>query len=147
MFAWLCWLYEWNLSLHRLRWFLKLHKIKFHTHNPSSVTQLWPFYHTTVKVSSTVKSPCGVQWSFLRILPKVIIVRNSSCGKVMFSQACVKNSVHRGGGVHPLGRHPLADTDTPPPSLDGHCSGRYASYLNAFLYYLKMSLSLCVNEP
>ena len=25
----------------------------------------------------------------------------------MFSQACVKNSVHaRGGGVHPLGRHP-----------------------------------------
>ena len=47
----------------------------------------------------------------------------------MFSQACVKNSVHRGRGVHPLGRHPQADTtplladtlwtppwaDTPPP--------------------------------
>ena len=30
----------------------------------------------------------------------VITVHNSSCGKVMFSQACVKNSVHRvGGGV------------------------------------------------
>ena len=27
-----------------------------------------------------------------------ITVRNSSCGKVMFSQACVKNSVHVGGG-------------------------------------------------
>ena len=27
---------------------------------------------------------------------QVITVRNSSCGKVMFSQACVKNSVHWG---------------------------------------------------
>ena len=27
----------------------------------------------------------------------IITVRNSSCGKVMFSQACVKNSVHSGG--------------------------------------------------
>ena len=43
---------------------------------------------------------------------------NSSCGKVIFSQACVKNSVHGGGGVipsfllaitghmTPWGRHP-----------------------------------------
>ena len=42
-------------------------------------------------------------------------------------------------GIHPLGRHPQADTSwadpllqTPHPS-DGHCSGRYASYWNAFL--------------
>ena len=35
-----------------------------------------------------------------------ITVRNSNCGKVMFSQAFVKNSVHRGEGVHPPGRHP-----------------------------------------
>ena len=27
-----------------------------------------------------------------------ITIRNSSCRKVMFSQACVKNSVHGGGG-------------------------------------------------
>ena len=26
-------------------------------------------------------------------------IRNSSCGKVMFSQECDKNSAHRGGGV------------------------------------------------
>ena len=26
---------------------------------------------------------------------ELITVRNSSCGKAMFSQACVKNSVHR----------------------------------------------------
>ena len=63
----------------------------------------------------------------------------------MFSQACVKNSVHGGGGVYtllgrhfplpghtpPLETHPL-DTHTPwtpnrPPSPDGHCSGRYTS--------------------
>ena len=47
----------------------------------------------------------------------IITVRKRSCGKVMFSQACVKNSVHREGGSvpptgqtdrHPLlGRHPL----------------------------------------
>ena len=30
-------------------------------------------------------------------------------------------------GRHPLGRHL--------PSRDGHCSGRYASYWNAFLFY------------
>ena len=59
--------------------------------------------------------------------------RKRSCGKAMFSQECVKNSVRGGGDVHPArqthpladpladippGRHPLADThpraDTPP---------------------------------
>ena len=64
-------------------------------------------------------------------------VRNSRCGKVMFM-----------GGVHPprqtphpqadtpLSRHPLGQTPPgrhPPPS-DDHCSGRYASYWNAFLF-------------
>ena len=33
-----------------------------------------------------------------KILHAIITVRKSSCGKVMFSQACVKNSVHSGGG-------------------------------------------------
>ena len=62
-----------------------------------------------------------------------VTVRKRSCGKVMFSQACVKNSVHRGDvcqthtppradtpwidaprqkplGRHPLGRHPHGQT-------------------------------------
>ena len=62
----------------------------------------------------------------VRILLECILVtaRNSSCKKVMFSQACVKNSVHRVAvcpkecwdrypldrhppGRHPLGKHPL----------------------------------------
>ena len=45
------------------------------------------------------------------------------------------------GGVHllgrhlpPLGKHPPGHKPHPPPR-DGHCSGRYASYWNAFLYY------------
>ena len=48
---------------------------------------------------------------------ELIAVRKRSCGKVMFSQACVKNCVHGGGvytpGQTPLGRHPPWQT---PPS-------------------------------
>ena len=44
------------------------------------------------------------------VLNTIITVRNSNCGKVMFSQACVKNSVP--GGVHPLLDTPLP-LDTP----------------------------------
>ena len=45
----------------------------------------------------------------------------------MFSQACVKNSVHRWQEVYaPQSRHPLLPSD-------GHCSGRYTSYWSAFL--------------
>ena len=84
-----------------------------------------------------------------------------SCGKVMFSQASVimftgggcMPSMHWGRhppGRHPLGRHspgqtpPWADTSpgqtSPPgkhPPPDGYCSGRYASYWNAFLYFIE----------
>ena len=81
-----------------------------------------------------------------------------SWAKVIFSQACVKNSVH-GGGVclsacwdTPWTRHPPGTRQTPPgpgrPPLDGEplpweadssirsTSGRYASYWNAFLFNL-----------
>ena len=50
-----------------------------------------------------------------------ITARNSSCGKVMFSQVCVKNSVH-GGGVYPsipLGEHP--PTGKTPPTTTAYC--------------------------
>ena len=53
-------------------------------------------------------------------------VRNSSCGKVMFSQVSV---CPRGEEVYtppPAGRHP--------PPADGYCSGWYASYWNAFMF-------------
>ena len=57
----------------------------------------------------------------------IFTVTNSSCGKVMFSQACVKNSVHGGfswlhAGIHtPLGRHPPGQT----PPLGRHPSGKH----------------------
>ena len=38
----------------------------------------------------------------------IITIRKRSCGKVILSQACVKKSVHRGGGgygTHPTGMH------------------------------------------
>ena len=39
----------------------------------------------------------------------VVTVRNSTCGKMMFSQLCVKNSVQRGVVcTAPMGRHPLS---------------------------------------
>ena len=62
--------------------------------------------------------------------------------KVMSSQASVIPSTGRGGS----GRHPPSPGQTPPgqtppwadppspPEGDGYCSGRYASYWNAFLY-------------
>ena len=61
-----------------------------------------------------------------------------SSGKVMFSQASVSHSVHRGQGRHPREDTPRQthhQADTPHPTSDSHCSGRYASYWNAFLFY------------
>ena len=51
----------------------------------------------------------------------VITVCNSSCGKVMFSQACIKNSVHGGEVYTPVGRHPAAPSRGR-PSMDRHPS-------------------------
>ena len=61
------------------------------------------FYMTT-GLSKVSENTTGLILSFFTAC-------SSSCGKVMFSQACVKNSVHR--GVHPLGRHP-SWAETPP---------------------------------
>ena len=44
------------------------------------------------------------------------MAHNSSCGKVMFSQACVKNFVHGEMGCrHPPGQTPLSLGQTPSP--------------------------------
>ena len=69
-----------------------------------------------------------------------LTVRKRSCGKVKFSQGCVKNSVHRRGGVHPQGRHPPPPPEkTPlrhPPSQtataadDTHPTGMHSCYIN-----------------
>ena len=89
----------------------------------------------------------------------VIAVRKRSCGKVMFSHLSVNHSVHREaclaggacvaeggacmaggmcgrghvwqGGVHGGGRDMHGNRD-------GHCSGRYASYWNALLFFISV---------
>ena len=93
---------------------------------------------------------------------------NEVWGKVIFSEACVKNSVHRrgagsrgvpaqggcllgGGGLMGVpGGDPLSVcsagllpgvclVETP---WDGYCCGRYASYWNAFLLSLNSANSV-----
>ena len=67
-----------------------------------------------------------------------------NCGKVIFSQASVSHSVHSGGGVRGGGG---CIARTPP----GRCceirsvSGRYASYWNAFLFYV-IFCCVCIVE-
>ena len=64
----------------------------------------------------------------------------------MFSQACVKNSVHRGGGVHtPPGQtsHPRADTppgqtpqtrQTPPQQMATAADGTHPTGMHSCLH-------------
>ena len=74
-----------------------------------------------------------VQVFFFGSVSQIFTVPKRSCGKVMFSQACVKNSIHSGGVYTPSGQ-----THPPPPlQADGYCSGWYASYWNAFLSFLQ----------
>ena len=93
---------------------------------------------------------------------------NEVWGKVIFSEACVKNSVHGGEGV--VSQHALQVVSqyalqvssgglqaytlggswgvwpggvSRPTPVDGYCRGWYASYWNAFL--LSVSVSVSVN--
>ena len=65
---------------------------------------------------------------YVRILLECFLVTaRNSCGKVMFSQACVIPSVHREGS----GRLPSQSDTT---GYGQRASGRYACYWNAFLF-------------
>ena len=71
-----------------------------------------------------------------------------NCGKVIFSHVSVSHSVHGGGSLPQcmLGYIPPSPGQTPPreaKSPDGHCSGRYASYWNAFLLSINSRWQLC----
>ena len=98
----------------------------------------------------------------------------SSCGKIIFSQACVIPSVHRAGGglhaeggLHLGGLHPGGaciqgkgfasggvciqgglHMGRPPPEYHRirSTSGRYASYWNAFLFSFLFELFKCANS-
>ena len=61
---------------------------------------------------SIIKTWCKRALRVVRnVRSKFITLRNSSCGKVIFSQACVKNSVYR-GRYTPLGRPPRHPLDS-----------------------------------
>ena len=42
-------------------------------------------------------------------------------------------------GIHPQAATPLLPRSRHPPGTDGYCCGRYASYLNAFLFHKRLS--------
>ena len=71
------------------------------------------------------------KWSCLNLrLHKLLLPPAKKLGKVIFSVACVKNSVHRGGvpGRYPLGKFPPPRTGTPragTPPGQVHPPGRY----------------------
>ena len=85
-------------------------------------------------------------FSTISLRSPVITARNSSCGEVMFSQACVKNSLHRGSmhGMHvprhacpqayPPGTHtrPLPAQACTPPGMHApsHTPPRHAHPLD-----------------
>ena len=76
----------------------------------------------------------------------LITVCNSSCGKVMFSQVCVKCSFHMGGGdMHGWGLHSGGNAWQGVCMVgDGHCSRWYTSYWNAFLCCVSVDDEGCV---
>ena len=66
----------------------------------------------------------------------IITVRNSSYRKVLFSQVCVKNSVHGGGCTRLLDTPPDTPPGHPPPTAtaaDGtHPTGMHSCYYIMF---------------
>ena len=65
-----------------------------------------------------------MKFIIVQLVSQIFITVRSSCGKVMFSQASVILSTVGGGCAWQRGVR---------GRRDGHCSGRYASYWNAFL--------------
>ena len=64
----------------------------------------------------------------------IFTARNSSCGKVMFSQACVILSVHRGGVTqHALGQGmwKTPSGQTPPPQTATEVGGTHATGMHS----------------
>ena len=81
----------------------------------------------SVCLSASLPHPSGSPFTSILF----VTIHNSSCGKVTFSQVCVKYSVHREVYMPaflwpPPGRHPRVDTlwtDTPPGQT--HPLGRH----------------------
>ena len=91
------------LSSHFERWFKKCNSNFFVIKMAFPMTFVGKFYD---KRPLLFHEQSHYQWALLKIKFRFITVRNSSCGKVMFSQACVKNFVQGGVSQHTLGQTP-----------------------------------------
>ena len=80
-----------------------------------------------VRQESFEKLPGKNDWSYL-FMQIIFTVHNVVAERLCFHRR-VCHSVHGAGGC--VSQHALGQTPSPP---DGHCSGRYASYWNAFLF-------------
>ena len=79
-----------------------------------------------------------VFWSAWIKYQLIFIVRNSSCGEVMFSQLLSWGGMHGGGHVWwggPCVAGLACVVGAMRGRRDGHCSGRCASYWSVFLYF------------
>ena len=126
--------------------------VKFYHFNLAAWTVL---AQTAAKLNNnTIIKPSNhpgfcVDWtSFPFFLFALLPPANGVWGKVIFSQACVKNSVERGGGAWSGGGVCSGGwgglVETPP---DGYCCGRYASYWNATCFFLFFSFHLSTWFP
>ena len=98
--------HTWSTSWLRWRFYVR--------RESSSSVFLFPFERTRVAICNYVLR--SIYTERKRTRKWIFTVRNSSCGKVMFSQVSV---CPQGGGVH----HPPCQTDTPP--ADTHPLGRH----------------------
>ena len=111
---------------------------------------------------------CEALFTRSEVQPDIFTVRKRICGKVMFSQACVKNSVYRGclpdtppPARHPpprqtplLGRHPQ-DTHTPQvntpqtatAAYGTHPTGMHTCYFNPLPFATTLQLNPLYGRP
>ena len=85
-------------------------------------------------------------------LVSLVAIRDSSCGKVMFSQTCIKNSVHKGEVyTHqadnprqtpaPLGRLPLGADMPPPKQMATAEDGTHPAGMHSWLSMVMLAVS------
>ena len=66
----------------------------------------------------------------------MITIRNCTCGKVMFSQVCVKNYVHRGKGRCSPSQTDTSPGQTPPPPTAIAADGTHPTGMHSCLNIL-----------
>ena len=137
---------HWNRTLQSHRMGIKPNRVRHRTPAHRMHMEIAPY--RTPSLTSTATHFLHLSRSYSAFLPPA----NEVWGKVIFSAACVKNSVHSGEGVpgqvHPPWTGTPPQSGTPPGS--SACweiratSRQYASYWNAFLFLFAFAMR-CVD--